>query len=580
MGHRVIGVEVEGGVLRAAVVETRLRRFELKSVVSVRMDSRVDEPPWASRGEDSAPEQPTAVLPAVPGGPPGPRLAELLRDALGEPLGPTDSFVFAFPGVQAFVRRLAFPFKDENRIAATLPFQMIGQIPVQPDEIHCAFERLGTDAGRTEVLAVAVPKGAFREWLSDIRSSGLEPASVGVDGVCLVSLLPYLGPGDDRAGRMLIRAGQDQAEIVVVRGDRVEMVRVVALGEPVVRDKEVSPSLMREVLVTAAGASEAGTPVGSVLVTGADCEALRGPLGEVLGVPCEVLDPARMGLPGGETCVGLGPEAARVVALTLGAASGRGPGSLNLLTGEFQRQGAYSLFRERLRLFGVALAVFAVLGAGQFVGRVMGLRAEREAALAEVRALSAQVLRQEREDPAAVLKTMKAASEEDVQVFPRWTAVDALGRLVAAVMAMGPSAQEIPQEDGGENAEDAGKKAGEARPGTGPGGRITPEDTAAVEIETVRIEPRSLNVRGEADTIETLDGLVERLKADPCFHEVTTESTERIQFRRHQGWQRFSLRMEVDCGEGRKAGEVAVAGGPAAAGERPSGDAGPGGGKR
>lgn len=562
MGHRVIGVEIEGGVLKAAVVETRLRRFELKTVVSVPMDSDPDDPARPSRDRTPAEEgdeSPTVVAaapdPAVPG---RARVAQRLRVALGEPLQPTDSVAFAFPGVHAFVRRLAFPFKDERRIAATLPFQMIGQIPVQPDEIHCAFERLGTEAGRTEVLAVAVPKGAFREWLSGVWSSGVEPAHVGVDGVCLASLLPYLGPRDDGAPVMLVRTGDGQAEFVVARGNRIEMVRVVALGEPVLQDGEVSPALMREVLVTAAGASEAGVSVGSVLVTGADCEALRGPLGEVLGVPCEVLDPARLGLPGGDECPGLHPATVRVVALALGAASGGGPGSLNLLTGEFQREGAYSLFRERFRLFAAALVVFAVLGAGRFAGRVLGLRAEHQAALAEIRSLSAQVLGEEREDHAAVLKTLKSASEEDVQVFPRWTAVDTLGHLVSAVIAMGPSSAG----GGGEAEEGAGTEGKARKAAARAGGPIGPEDTAAVEVETIRIEPRSLSVRGEADTIETLDGLVERLKSDPCFHDVTTESTERIQFRRHQGWQRFSLRMDVDCGEGRKVVETAGGAGP------------------
>ncbi len=237
MGHRVIGVEIEGGVLRAAVVETRLRRFELKTVVSVPIESNPDEPAWLSRDGAAADggDEATTIIPAVPGlARPGmTRIADLLRVALGEPLGPTDSLAFSFPGVHAFVRRLAFPFKDGSRIAATLPFQMIGQIPVQPDEIHCAFERLGTEGGRTEVLAVAVPKDAFREWLSGIRSGGVEPAYAGVDGVCLASLLPYLGLPHDGAPVMLVCTGEEQAEFVVARGNRVEMVRVVALGEPV-----------------------------------------------------------------------------------------------------------------------------------------------------------------------------------------------------------------------------------------------------------------------------------------------------------------------------------------------------------
>ncbi len=584
MGHRVIGVDVEGGMLRAAVVETRLRRFEIRSVVEVPIEARVDEPRWAtprlSDRVEASEDEATVTLHAEEAGGQASRPAsdyripDLLERALGEPLAPTDSVAVVYPGVQAFVRRLSFPFKDASRIAATLPYQMLGQVPVQPDEVHCAFERTGTEAGKTDVVAVAVPKAAFREWLAEVRSHGVEPAHVGVDGVCLAALLPYVPPRDDGAPVMLIRTGEDQVELVVARGTRVEMVRVVALGEPVIasprpprlptphivsphrsdsdapyrEEAEVSPALMREVLVTAAGASEAGLSVGAVLVTGRSAHALVKPFQEVLGVPCEVLDPANLALPGGEGCPGLAPEAARVVALALGAASASGPGSLNLLTGEFQKEGAYGLFRERFRLFAVALVVFAVLGAARFAGRVMGLHAEREAVLAEVRVLSAQVLGEAQDDHAAVLKTLRAASEEDIQVFPRWTAVDVLGRLIGAVRAMGASVS-----GGGEEQEGSEEEASEGVPRKPRGGgRLGPEETAAVEIETVRIEPRAMSVRGEADTIETLDGLVEKLKADPCFHEVTTESTERIQFRRHQGWQRFSLRMEVDCGQTRK----------------------------
>ena len=69
----------------------------------------------------------------------------------------------------------------------------------------------------------------------------------------------------------------------------------------------------------------------------------------------------------------------------------------------------------------------------------------------------------------------------------------------------------------------------------------------ALELENVRIEMRQATLRGEAETIETLDQFVSKLDADPCISDIVSESTERIQFQRHQGWQRFTLRMTVDC---------------------------------
>jgi len=547
MGHRVIGIELEGGTLRAAVVETRLRRFELTAVIEMPLHEQPADPSWAREQPQEEVQEPAAA-PV--------RVREALERSLAEPFTPADSFAVAFPGTEAFVRRLSFPFKDQNRIAATLPFQLIGQIPVQPQDIHCAFERVAVEAGQTEVLAVAVPKERFRAFLDEARGMGVEPSHVSVDGVCLAAWLPFL-PNPPDAPVLLIHVRRDRADMLVARGPRVELVRCVALGEPVVQDaaenapaeagrKEVSAAFLREVLVTSAGASEAGIVIGSVLVSGEQADALAAPLNDVLKLPCEVLDPSRLPLPTGAVCSRLNPATARVVALALAAASGTGPGRLNLLTGEFQKEGAYSLLREKARFFLAVSLLFVLLGAARFAGRVAGLHAERAMVVEELKALTTEVLGAAKEDPAAAIKAMKATLEEDVSIFPKWTAVDTLGRLLSAVKAMGPSSSAAaeaapPDEAPPEPRAEKPAATASARP-------LTPTDTAAVEVENIRIEPKLLSVRGEADTIETLDGLVARLKTDPCFREVTTESTERIQFRRHQGWQRFSLRVEVDCG--------------------------------
>lgn len=516
MASRVIGVEIEKDLLRAAVVETRLRRFEFVRVFEARL----------SEGREGEEADDANI---------GTSMEEVLTRGLGEPLGPGDSLAVLFPGSSVFFRRLSFPFKDENRIAAALPFQMMGQLPALPGDFQCAFERVSRESGETGILAVAVLKESLRAFLQELRTSGLDPTHVSVGGVCLGSFLPYLELGEEVA--LIVWAGGDRLEMLVARGLRPEIARVVELGEPVTQRGEVSSAAMREVLVTAAGASEAGLSVGSVVVTGESCEALRGPLEEVLGVPCRILDPKNLGLPGAASCEGLGPKAARAVALALGVVAGRGPGTLNLLTGEFARRGTFGLLREKFALLVGVFVLFLALGTARFVGRAMGLHAERAAVMAEVEMLSKQLLGTERTDVAGILKTMKSANLEEIQVFPKWTAVDTLGRLIKAVMDMGASSTAV------------GESSQAQRGG---GGVLGPEDTLAVEIESVRIEPRVVSVRGEADTIETLDGFVQRLKSEPCFREVTTESTERIQFRRHQGWQRFSLHMEVDCSEGER----------------------------
>lgn len=524
MGHRVLGVTLGDDVIRVAVVESRLRRFELNATYELRRKNGSGDPEWASTEDGDQDEAHKD---------PGRRAVEVLEPMLVPTLSKLDSVAVAFPGTQGFVRRLNFPFKEPGRITATLPFQMIGQVPVQPEDIHCSFEKIAVESGNTEVLAVAVPRDEFGGFLDGVRREGLDPSHVTMNGACLASLLPWIPldeEADDEESRMLIWAEGEVADLLVARGNRPVLVRSVSVGEPVVNGGEASPAFMREVLMTMAGASEAGTSVARVLVAGPDADVTVGPLAEVLGVNCDVLDPSGLDIPGVETCDDLSPAMTLSVAVALSAASGGGPGSMNLMTGEYGRETGHGLFRENYRFFAVVLVLFALLGTAKAVGRYLGLSAERETLTAEMMALSKKELGKESGDFDKVLRTMKLQSVENARIFPAWTGVDTVSRLMSAIVSMGLA----DQGDGDDDGDSFGGGSG----------------AFAVEVESIRVETKQLSVRGEASSIETLDGLVEKLKSDPCFHEVVTESTERIQFRRHQGWQRFSIRLEVDCASG------------------------------
>jgi hypothetical protein len=520
--------------VRVAIVETWLRRFELKAAYEIDRRSTASMPAWGSdpagrrEGDDAGAETP-----------PRPPVRDLLERVVVPPPTAVDTVAVPFAGERGFVRILSFPFKAQGQIAAALPMQMIGQVPIQPEDVHCAFERIHAGPHGTDVLAVAVPRADFAAFVEDARAAGHDPAHVTMDGICLFALLPYL---DACAGaRMLVWAEGAKADIVVADGLKPVMARSIALGEPVLRGADVSPALLREVLLTAASASEAGATVGEVRVAGPGAAAMAGPIGEALGAAARVLDPGELPIPGAATCPGLGPATAKAVAVALAAASGGGPGSLDLRTGAFSIEESHGLFREHYRFFVAMMALVAVLGVGRAVARYVGLNAERDVVTGELKAFTTRVLGREREDFDGVLKTMKAAIEEDFHVFPRWTATDTLNRVITAAMSMGAHVR---------SSEADAAPGGEAPAAPGPAGQPKtpgPSDPYAVEIESARIEARNASVRGEADSIETLDGLVAKLKSDPCFHDVVTESTERIQFERHQGWQRFSLRFAVDC---------------------------------
>jgi len=512
MGHRVLGVTWGRQTVRVAVVETRLRRYELKGVF---------EWPLAGRGTDEAAPSEEGALPAEPE-----HVGAVLAASLTPPPGPLDTVVVAYPGEKAFVRRFSFPFRKAMQVDAALPFQWMSLLPIPVEEMHTAWEPVPSQGAGLEVLGVATPAASFVEFLKSTREAGLEPVRVSMDGVCLLSLLPWCGePSGDGAGepvQMLVWADEGQVDLAVARGRAVAMVRSAILGEEVLSGGEVSPALLRELVVSVAAAAAQGAEVQRIRVAGPTAEALVGPLGEALAIPCDVLDPARCAIPGAAVCPGLDTRFTKAVALALGAASGAGPGSLNLRIGPFAVEGGRGLIRDRAGFFAWMLALFLLLGAARAGVRWYGLRAEKAAMTQELALFTKAVLGEEKTSFDAALKQMKSLSEDDLKVFPAWTAVGTLGRITKAMDVQVPAL-----------AEEGGSSGG-----------------YPLELESVRIDPKQVSLRGEAKTIEVLDAFVARLQADPCFQDVVTESTERVMFQRHQGWQRYSLRMTVDCAKG------------------------------
>ena len=101
------------------------------------------------------------------------------------------------------------------RINATLPFQMIGHVPVEPEDIHCAYGRIGVDGANTDTLAVAVPINEFAEFLSQSKAIGFDQPLFPLRH-CLAALGKYLPDAID--GQLLIWAEDTHTEIVVLRG--------------------------------------------------------------------------------------------------------------------------------------------------------------------------------------------------------------------------------------------------------------------------------------------------------------------------------------------------------------------------
>lgn len=548
MGHRVIALTRAGRTIRGAVVETRLRKFELKSVHTFELmpAGGQDVPP---EGENTSP----TTLETVATG---------LNRVLVPGLSTSDSVVVSFPGESSFVRRLTFPFRDRAKIAEVLPIELAGTLPTGLDvELHIAFEKAGEDGG--DVVAVGVRTDTLARFVDSWKAEGIDPQHVGVEGLELASLIPFVEEdGEHDRNRMFVWIDGGSVEFLVCRGRDVVLSRALSLPSAVLSGGEVGVPFMREVLLSMAAASEAGAALDIVHVAGAGAGVVAAALSEALSLQCVEFDPAASGFPGAQGCQGLDSSMTRVLALATGVAASSGPASLNLRVGQFGAQGAAGLLREKARFFAASLVLFALLGIGWAAVRYAGLVNDRKAIEAELVQYASRILEQDVSDFDSALATVRSGAREEIGLFPTWTGVGTLEKIFKAVVQAGgaggggggsggegESGVEI--DPAGVQIEPTGVQGEEAGAAalTDSGELMETEVDLgwAMELENIRVEPRQVSFKGEAESIEKVEELIDRLKADPCFSDIVNESTDRIQFQRHQGWLRFSIRMTVDC---------------------------------
>lgn len=124
-------------------------------------------------------------------------------------------------------RLVTLPFRDRARLARTAPLELLGQLPVEPADVHVASAPLGPREGGTEVLVVAIRRAALAErvallpsarWqLGALAAATLAPA----DGVLLLADGTRSALVRTRGGRVVgLRAlGADARDVPAVTGE-------------------------------------------------------------------------------------------------------------------------------------------------------------------------------------------------------------------------------------------------------------------------------------------------------------------------------------------------------------------------
>jgi general secretion pathway protein L len=274
-------------------------------------------------------------------------LTSHLKELLAGEFKIGDQLVTSLPARTAYVRQLEFPFQDEKKIAAAIPFSLSAQLPVSID--HCATATqpaLPTENGATVAVA-AVPKETLQSLLSCFEEADVP--------LHLVDLAPfcYVAGFAEQIGDGLLICATDQETTVSLlqNGRQVDYRLLPAIAGPA--SAAQFQQLLREIRVLKHGATE-DLPI-SLMGSGGTAA-----LAEALQASEHGVELLTFELSGQKVEGSFLPA----VALALRARAAKLAHSFNFRRGQYVLKGEWANLKRKLVLLAALLgmAVLIVLG--------------------------------------------------------------------------------------------------------------------------------------------------------------------------------------------------------------------------
>ncbi len=189
MKKRLIGIEVGDRILRVAVLISEKGQISVSSLL---------ERTFTDSEE----------------------LTSHLRDILSGSVSIGDQLITALPARSAYVRTLQFPFQDEKKIAAAVPFELSSQLPVSIETCATALQQAQKMADGATVVAAAVPKATLEPLLAIYEDAGVP--------LHMIDLRPYCytaGLGRQVDGAILVCASEQETTVALINNGSVSETR-------------------------------------------------------------------------------------------------------------------------------------------------------------------------------------------------------------------------------------------------------------------------------------------------------------------------------------------------------------------
>jgi Tfp pilus assembly PilM family ATPase len=169
MSQTVIGLDIGSYSVKAAVVETGLRKYQWVGFC---------EHLW-NRDEEGTP------------------VDEDLSDAVTavlENVSDRNAIVTSIPGAKILNRELTLPFSNDKEIRNVLDFELDGQFPMAIDDLVYDYTILEKEpGGSSKILCSAVERKWFEKFLSELTEAGANPRIVCMDTLAAGELVAHAG---------------------------------------------------------------------------------------------------------------------------------------------------------------------------------------------------------------------------------------------------------------------------------------------------------------------------------------------------------------------------------------------------
>ncbi len=152
-------------------------------------------------------------------------LATHLEEILAGEFRIGDQLVACLPARSAYVRRLEFPFRDEKKIAAAIPFELSSQLPIAVDNCATAIQQSQqTDAGAS-VATATVTADTLQAILAPFEEAALPLHLIDLAPFCYVA-----GLGEQIGDGILICATDQETTVSLVQNGQLGDYRVLPAG--------------------------------------------------------------------------------------------------------------------------------------------------------------------------------------------------------------------------------------------------------------------------------------------------------------------------------------------------------------